>query len=168
MNSNHRAMPANKADPVLAILWAGLLCGTMDIIAAFVVYGAFGLQPLRILKGIAAGLLGPSAFQGGNGIAVLGLACHFTVAFLAAAAFVTVSRYWKFLVDHVSRPRCDLRPSVRPSRLFLYAVGRDSALRCPSLSFFSEIHRDRHHHPHLLRGTAHRGRHPQVFRALTR
>jgi uncharacterized membrane protein YagU involved in acid resistance len=102
MNSNHRAMPATKANPVLAIFWAGLLCGTMDIIAAFVVYGAFGLQPLRILKGIAAGLLGSSAFQGGNAIAVLGLACHFTVAFLAAAAFVTVSRYWKFLVDHVA------------------------------------------------------------------
>ncbi len=100
MNSNQRALPAIKSNPALAILWAGLICGAMDITAAFVVYGAFGLKPIGILKGIAAGLLGPSAFQGGSGVAVLGLACHFTVAFLAAATFVAVSRYWKFLVDH--------------------------------------------------------------------
>jgi uncharacterized membrane protein YagU involved in acid resistance len=100
MNSNHRTMPAPKANPALVILWAGLLCGTMDIIAAFVVYGAFGLKPLRILKGIAAGLLGSNAFQGGSAVAALGLACHFTVAFLAAAAFVAVSRYWRFLIEH--------------------------------------------------------------------
>ena len=101
MTSTPHALPAHRSShPALAILWAGLLCGAMDITAAFVVYGSFGLQPIRILKGIAAGLLGPSAFQGGDGIAALGLACHFTVALLAAAAFAAVSRYWRFLVEH--------------------------------------------------------------------
>jgi hypothetical protein len=45
-------------------------------------------------------LLGPRAFQGGAATAALGLACHFTVAFLAAATFVGVSRLWSFLIEH--------------------------------------------------------------------
>jgi uncharacterized membrane protein YagU involved in acid resistance len=45
-------------------------------------------------------LLGPRAFQGGASTALLGLACHFTVAFLAAATFVGITRFWSFPVQH--------------------------------------------------------------------
>lgn len=66
-------------NPLLAILWAGLACGTLDISAALVVYGYFGRRPLRLLQGIAAGLLGSRAFDGGMATAVLGLFCHFFI-----------------------------------------------------------------------------------------
>ena len=55
-------MAGAKALP--AIAWAGALCGTLDITAAIVVYGRFGARPMPLLQGIAAGLLGPSAYQG--------------------------------------------------------------------------------------------------------
>jgi hypothetical protein len=50
---------------MLGLLWAGSACGVLDITAALVVYGFFGLKPVRLLQGIASGLLGPRAFSGG-------------------------------------------------------------------------------------------------------
>jgi hypothetical protein len=72
----------------------------MDITAALTVYGYFGLKPLRLLQGIASGLIGSPAFQGGIPTAALGLACHYVVAFGAAAAYYLVSRKLRFLVDY--------------------------------------------------------------------
>jgi hypothetical protein len=80
----------NRAFP--AIFWGGLLAGILDILAAFVVYGFFGAKPLPILKGIAAGLLGPTASQGGLAVAALGLLCHFVIAFMAAAGYQVIGR----------------------------------------------------------------------------
>src|SRR5262249_38748765 len=75
-----------------AIVWGGLACGILDITAAFIVYGFFGAKPVRILQGVAAGLLGPKTFNGGLSTAFLGLVCHFLVAFSAATVFVLMSR----------------------------------------------------------------------------
>ncbi len=72
---------------MLAVLWAGFACGVLDITAAFVVYGFFGAKPVPLLQGIASGLLGPRAFQGGLATALLGLLCHFVIAFGAAAVY---------------------------------------------------------------------------------
>jgi hypothetical protein len=74
------------------IFGAGLIAGTLDIIAAFVVYSFFGAKPIPLLQGIAAGLLGPEARNGGIGTAALGLVCHFFIAFLAAAVYYILSR----------------------------------------------------------------------------
>jgi uncharacterized membrane protein YagU involved in acid resistance len=81
-----------------AIVWAGLIAGALDITAAFVVYGFFGAVPLRILQGIAGGLLGPRTYEGGMATAILGLICHFTIAFGAAAVYFALSRRMPFLV----------------------------------------------------------------------
>jgi hypothetical protein len=83
----------------LAILWGGLACGVLDITAALVVYGFFGARPIRLLQGIAGGLLGPRAFSGGLATALLGLVCHFSIAFSAAAVYVGMSRLLPFLVE---------------------------------------------------------------------
>ena len=74
----------------------------MDITAAFVVYGGFfNLPPVRLLQGIAAGLLGArTALSGGLATAALGLCCHFLVAMSAATVFVLASRWLGFLVEH--------------------------------------------------------------------
>ena len=83
-----------------AIVWGGLLCGVLDITAAFVVYGFFGAKPIPLLQGIAAGLLGPQAFSGGLATAALGLFCHFFIAFSAAAVYYAASRWLPFAVQH--------------------------------------------------------------------
>lgn len=83
-----------------AIGFAGLTCGVLDITAALVVYGSMGLRPLRLLQGIAGGVLGPRTFQGGIATAALGLFLHFVIAFGAAAVFYLASRKLRFLVEH--------------------------------------------------------------------
>lgn len=75
-----------------AALGAGV-GGLLDIIYAIVLWGfILGGDPLKILQSIASGLLGKSAYEGGAGTAVLGLALHFCVAFLMALTYVLVSR----------------------------------------------------------------------------
>jgi hypothetical protein len=83
-----------------AIVMAGLTCGVLDITAALLVYGYFGLKPLQLLQGIAGGVLGPRAFDGGLTTALLGLFLHFVIAFGAAAVFCLTSRNLRFLVQH--------------------------------------------------------------------
>jgi hypothetical protein len=85
-----------------AIGMAGLTCGVLDVTAALLVYGSMGLKPLRLLQGIAAGVLGPKAFQGGIGIALLGLALHFVIAFGAASVYFIASRGMRVLVERAA------------------------------------------------------------------
>jgi hypothetical protein len=85
---------------VSATLTAGLIAGILDITAAFLVYGRYGAQPEQILQGIASGILGPDAYNGGSKTAVLGLALHFVIALGAAAVFYGTSRKLKFLTRH--------------------------------------------------------------------
>jgi hypothetical protein len=84
----------------VAIGWAGLLAGTLDITAAFVEAGLEGRSPVSLLQGIAGGLLGMSSFQGGLATAALGTFFHFLIATTAAAVFYLASRKLKFLVKH--------------------------------------------------------------------
>lgn len=85
---------------VLAVLWASLTCGVLDITAAFIVYGFFGAKPVPLLQGIASGLLGPKAFQGGLATALLGLLCHFVIAYGAATVFFAASRAIPFFIQN--------------------------------------------------------------------
>ncbi len=85
--------------PGAAIFYAGLLCGCMDISAAFITWYPKGIMPVRILRGIAAGLLGPRSLTGGWRTAVLGLGIHFLIAFTAATVFYIASRKLPFMVE---------------------------------------------------------------------
>jgi hypothetical protein len=85
----------SKAFPV--ILWAGLICGTLDIAAAFTLWAIRGVAPFRVLQGIAAGLLGPRSFQEGLPTAALGAALHFLIAFTAAGVYYAASRKISFM-----------------------------------------------------------------------
>jgi hypothetical protein len=83
------------------IVAAGLLCGFMDMTAAMVVYGLVArLTPMRLWQGVAGGLIGPSTYEKGAATVILGLVCHYTVAFGAATAFYLVSRKIKLLTDY--------------------------------------------------------------------
>ena len=88
---------ATAASPLRAILWGGLFSGALDITAAFVIYGAMGLAPMRLLQGIASGLLGPRAFSGGMPAALLGFFFEFLISTGAAAVYVLASSFLGFL-----------------------------------------------------------------------
>ena len=49
---------------------------------------------------IAAGLLGPKAFEGGLGTSVVGIGLHFFIAASATAVYYAASRTLEFLKDH--------------------------------------------------------------------
>src|SRR6266849_6283868 len=100
MSTPSATHPAWKPNALLAILWGGFACGVLDITAALVVYGFLGAKPVRLLQGIAGGLLGPRTFDGGLVTALLGLVCHFVIAFSAAAVYVAVGRSVPALLEH--------------------------------------------------------------------
>lgn len=97
MNTNTPAAMAATPRPGLAIFWGGLIAGVLDITSAFVAWGLRGVKPGIILRGIASGLLGPTAYTGGLAIAALGCALHFLIAFSAATVFYLASRKLKFM-----------------------------------------------------------------------
>lgn len=82
------------------ILLGGVTAGALDILAAFGLSAVYGGTPVRVLQGIAAGLLGRAAFSGGIPVALLGLACHFAIALGAAAVYWAASRRWTALARH--------------------------------------------------------------------
>lgn len=99
MDAASTGFPTHTSNPLLTVVRAGLVCGVLDISAAFVVYGWFGLKPLRLLQGIASGVLGMKAFEGGSTAALLGLLCHFFIALSAAAVYFWLSRWIPFLLE---------------------------------------------------------------------
>ncbi len=76
------------------ILWGGLVCGVLDLTAAFVHWGL----RIRIPQTIASGVLGPRSFQYGAWSGALGVMLHFVIAFGAATVFYVISRKLTFLV----------------------------------------------------------------------
>jgi len=75
------------------ILYAGALVGVLDLTAACIeVYVNYGFAPPRLLKGVATGLLGRGALEGGVGTAALGFLMHFTMALTVAAIFYALTR----------------------------------------------------------------------------
>jgi hypothetical protein len=139
-------LASQSPNALLAFVWGGLACGVLDITAALVVYGSFGLKPVRLLQGIAGGLLGPRTYNGGIATALLGLVCHFVIAFSAAAVFVAASRVAPFLV----------RYAVLSGALYGIAVyffmNRGTALRRYETALFRGDDAHWRSHPHILRG----------------
>jgi hypothetical protein len=95
MNAPSAAAPSHPPRPIPAILVGGLIAGTIDALLAFHAFGP------RMPQGIASGLLGPSAFQGGTATWVLGLALHFFIALSMAGVFYAASRKLKFLTEYL-------------------------------------------------------------------
>ncbi len=89
-----------KSWTISAIAIAGLIAGILDITSAFVIAELKGIGSIRMLQGIASGLLGSQSFEGGLATAGLGLAIHFLIAFAAASVFYVGSRQISFLTRH--------------------------------------------------------------------
>lgn len=81
-------MPQTTARDVLK---AGLIVGTLDILAAFLhFYLKTGRNPLAVLPFIASGVFGKKAFTGGTEMKVLGLLFHYLIATTWAFIFYYV------------------------------------------------------------------------------
>jgi uncharacterized membrane protein YagU involved in acid resistance len=80
------------------LVGAILLAAALDLTFAFVFYGFQGATPSRILRGIAAGLIGrEQALAAGSWVVVLGAALHFLMAGCAAYVFYLATRRWPVL-----------------------------------------------------------------------
>jgi hypothetical protein len=77
-----------------AVLYGGLTVGALDGLDAIVFFGLRnGIGPLRIFRGIAAGLIGrPAALDGGPAVVALGLLLHFSIATTIVAVYSLASR----------------------------------------------------------------------------
>jgi hypothetical protein len=74
------------------IAGATLLVGVLDLSDAFIFYALRGIPPIRILQGIAGGIYGRAALGMGYPAAIIGLLCHFFIAFFATTVFLLASR----------------------------------------------------------------------------
>ena len=92
------AVSLEKPSPYRAILWGGLIAGTLDITAAFINSGLHARSPLFVLQSIASGLLGADSYKAGLSSAALGLAVHFLIAFTACTVYFIVSRVFTVLI----------------------------------------------------------------------
>ena len=84
-----------------AVLYGTLVVGTLDALDAIVFFGLrSGARPVRIFQGIAYGLIGPAARQGGLKTAALGLFLHYFIAFGIVVTYFLVSRRVRLLTRH--------------------------------------------------------------------
>lgn len=83
-----------KRNAVLAIGVGGLIAGSLDLLQACILFG------WDIPLVIAGGLLGESAFNGGVGTYILGVALHFFIATSAASIYYGASLRLGFLKEH--------------------------------------------------------------------
>ena len=95
------ATTSDRSQAFAAIAWSTLIAGVLDISSAFILSYPKGVAPIRVLQGVAAGLVGrESAIKGGLVTAGLGLAIHFFIAFVVATVFYVASRKLVFLTQH--------------------------------------------------------------------
>ena len=71
---------------------AAVVVGTLDIAEVVLFYWLRGVAPIRVVQGVATGLLGRASFQGGAGTALLGLALHFFIATVVVCVYHAASR----------------------------------------------------------------------------
>ena len=87
-------MSMHESKAVPAIFVGGLIAGALDLTAAFLIYG------MGAPRGIAGGLLGRAALQGGAGTYALGVLLHFFIACSAAAIYYAASRVLGFMTEY--------------------------------------------------------------------
>ncbi|WP_129782346.1 hypothetical protein [Peristeroidobacter soli] len=76
------------------------VAGTMDILAAIIVWALRDVPAMRVLQSIASGLLGTYAFSGDVVTAWFGVLLHYMIMSMIALVFVLASRRLEFLIRH--------------------------------------------------------------------
>jgi hypothetical protein len=86
----------------LALLYGTLTVAVLDGLYVVTIFAVRGVPPGRVFQGVAAGLLGREAFQGGVTTAVLGILLHFFIAFVVVTTYFVVSRRVTMLRQRVA------------------------------------------------------------------
>ena len=81
------------------VLVGGAIAGILDITYAITWSHFRGRSAMWVLQSVASGLLGETAFHGGVPLALLGLFCHFIVAFGAATVYYVAATKLAILRD---------------------------------------------------------------------
>jgi len=82
-------------------LTAGLVAGTLDIIAACTqAYLKTGTMPSQVLKYVASGAVDPKAFSNDTTLAAVGLLVHFIIAISFTFFFFFLAKQIPFLVKY--------------------------------------------------------------------
>ncbi len=98
MNTTAAITSSTRASPALRyILLGGFFAGLADWIYPTVKFVMDGKPWTQPWKGVAFGLVGPAARDGGLGMVALGTALHFFIAMAGAAIFYWVVRQAKWL-----------------------------------------------------------------------
>jgi hypothetical protein len=84
--------------PGRALFYGTLVVGALDILEVMVFAGMRGVAPIRVLQGVASGLLGRGAYGGGVPAAALGALLQFFIAFVVVAVYQLASRRLPVLV----------------------------------------------------------------------
>jgi hypothetical protein len=91
---------ARRRHPAAVVLAGGLTAGAFDIAYACTFWAIKrGVPARRVFQSVAAGLLGPAAFDGGASTAALGLLLHFFIAVTMAFTYYFVATRWRALVE---------------------------------------------------------------------
>lgn len=83
--------PDTLRNTLKAALLGGLIAGTLDIADAFVIWQFRGVAPDRVLRGIAAGVLGTEARTAGAWVPALGAFLHYFISCTASAFYYGAS-----------------------------------------------------------------------------
>lgn len=94
-----RETAAENSKKYRAVLFGGLIAGTLDLTAACVSGGFNNISPTRVMQSVASGWLGAASFTGGATTATLGVLTHFIIAGVWTIIFYTASRRIRFLVN---------------------------------------------------------------------
>jgi uncharacterized membrane protein YagU involved in acid resistance len=88
--------------PFKVIVFAGLLAGLLDILAALLVYSVImrTVPAILLLQSIASGIFGTSAYKGGWTMALLGVIFHFGLTFCFTIFYFLLYSYSSFLRKH--------------------------------------------------------------------
>jgi hypothetical protein len=76
---------------IMGIVSGGLIAAALDITYAMIMTSMAGYGALAAMQGVASGLLGGAAFEGGIGTAALGLLLHCMILIVVAAIYYAAS-----------------------------------------------------------------------------
>lgn len=82
-----------------AVFLAGLIAGTLDIVAAITIFSSIlnKTTGIKILQSIASGIFKKEAYTGGSKMALYGLGLHYLIAFSFAWFYFLIYPYLPFL-----------------------------------------------------------------------
>lgn len=82
-----------------AVLYGGLVAGTLDLTYALIANAMRGVEPVRIMQSISSGLWGSGAYSQGAASAALGVALHFLMMFVICGIYYAASRRLSILTE---------------------------------------------------------------------